>query len=148
MLKFDVGESFGDLECWLHIAKGSGKDQLVPSFSQLGNRTLGIRSFGHTFNVGRFHMITEHIVDHQAALIMGIGPAMIPRWANIDKSNFQLVCRRSRDRAETQHGCKHHYNQFDKVLHFQFPPFMVRIPTGAILLNAQPETADPGKLGR
>jgi len=29
MLKFDVGESFGDLECWLHIAKGRGENHVI-----------------------------------------------------------------------------------------------------------------------
>ena len=118
MLKFHVREAFGDLEGWLHIAKGRGKDQFVPGFSQLGDCTLGIRSFWYAFNVGCLHMVTEHIVDHQAALIMGIGPAMIPWRANIDKPNFQLICRCAVDHTEAQKCSQQHRGQFGKILHF------------------------------
>ena len=73
---------------------------------------------------------------------------MVAWWANVDKSNFQLVCRRSRDHAETQQRSEHYRGQFDEVLHLQFPPVMVRIFTGAIVLNVRPEMADPNRPGR
>ena len=58
---------------------------------------------------------------------MGVGPAMVAWWANVNKSNFQLVCRRSGDHTETQQRSEHYCGQFDEVLHLHFPPIMVRI---------------------
>ncbi len=92
MFKFNIRESFGDFQCRFHITKRGCKDQFVTGFSQLGNGAIGVRTLWHTFDKGGFHVVAQHVVDHETALIVGVGPAMITRWADVDKADFQFVC--------------------------------------------------------
>ena len=92
MFKFYIGETFGHFQGGFHITKRGGKNQFVSGLCQFCDRAFGIgSSFFHAFDKRGFHLTAEFFFELQSPLIMGIGPAVITRWANVNKTDFRFV---------------------------------------------------------
>ena len=80
----------------------------MTGFSQLGNGAFSIRPFWYAFNKRGFYLITELFFEHQSALVMGVCPAVITRWPDVDKANLHFVCGNLGNGAEAQQHGEHY----------------------------------------
>ena len=120
MLKLDVREALGHFERGLHVAKRSGKDQFMSSLGEFCNRALGVRSFRDVLHIGGLDLVPKFLFQHQPALVVGVGPAVVPRRAKINKPDFQFVSRGGPG-GQGQGARERDGSQFHQFFHVHVP---------------------------
>ena len=91
VLELHVGKALGDLDRRVHVAEGRGEDQPGTLPRQSLDGALGVRALRHALNVHGLDHVTEFPLEREAALVMGVGPAMIADGSDIDETDLQLV---------------------------------------------------------
>ena len=120
MLKLDVREALGHFKGGLHVAERSREDKFVSSFGEFRNRTFGVWSFRDVLHIGGLDLVPKLLFQHQPALIVGVGPAMVTRRAKINKPDFQFVSRGGPG-GQRQGARERDGSQFHQFFHVHVP---------------------------
>jgi hypothetical protein len=101
----------------IHVAERGGEDELMAGACELFDGTLGVGTFGHVFQIGRFDPVAEGGDDRPATDLMLIGPAEIADRPEIDETDFQFACRAG---LECRGGNCEQHNGGDEARLFHF----------------------------
>ena len=91
VLELHIREIGSDVDCLIHITKGSCKDQVGTLQRHLCHHALCVGTFRDAFDVDGFNRVAECFFDGQTAFVVLVSPAAVADWANVDKAYFGLM---------------------------------------------------------
>ena len=111
------GKSLGNLDGGVHVAEGGGEDEAGAVAREAGDGAFRVRPLRHVLDEYRLDHVPELVLDHQAPLVVGVGPSVVADRADVDEADLQLV--RARDRAHRERQGEAG-GQCEQFLHLSF----------------------------
>ena len=117
VFKLHVREFASDVDRWVHIPEGRGKDQVRTVQRHLCHDAFAVRALRDVLDKDRFDFVAKGFFDGKAALVVLVRPAAVPDGTHVDKANFGFFmtvsigagCQPECDSRTGQKCCKFHF---------------------------------------